>query len=285
MDAALLVAPTGPPVRCVEELSPELVEDKGGGRWLLDFGQNHSGRLRIRVQGPRGTVIRIRHAEVLQDGDVYTETLRTAKATDELTLDGEPITWEPRFTIHGYRYAEISGWPGRLRPDDVVSRVLHSDLRRTGWFEVSDPRIQRLHDNVVWSLRSNFVDIPTDCPQRDERLGWTGDLQVFAPTATFLYDVAGLLSSWLCDLAAEQGEFAWVPPFVPYVPLPPWTEMPKDPTAVWGDVAVLTPDVLYQRTGDRELLARQYRKRAGVARARRSRRRARSHLRRDRATR
>jgi alpha-L-rhamnosidase len=258
VDASILVAPTGPPVRCVEERHPVSVEDKGDGRWLLDFGQNHSGRLRISVSGPAGATIRLRHAEVVQGGEICTEPLRTAKATDELTLDGEPIRWEPRFTIHGFRYVEVSGWPGELRPGDVVSRVLHSDLRRVGWFEVSDPRIQRLHENVVWSLRSNFVDVPTDCPQRDERLGWTGDLQVFAPTAAFLYDTTGLLSSWLADLAAEQREFAWVPPFVPYLPLPPWTGFPKDPTAVWGDVAVLTPDVLHHLTGDRQLLRRQY---------------------------
>jgi alpha-L-rhamnosidase len=258
LDASVLVAPTGPPVRSVEELHPATAEDKGGGRWLLDFGQNHSGRLRIRVNGPAGATIRLRHAEVLQDGELYTETLRTAQATDELTLDGDPTRWEPRFTIHGYRYAEVSGWPGELRPGDVVSRVLHSDMRRVGWFEASDPRVGRLHENVVWSLRSNFVDIPTDCPQRDERLGWTGDIQVFAPTAAFLYDATGTLSSWLQDLAAEQREFGWVPPYVPYLPLPPWTGLPKDPTAVWGDAAVLTPDVLYHQTGDRELLRRQY---------------------------
>lgn len=258
LDAALLVAPTGPPVRCVDELSPVAIEDKGDGRWLLDFGQNHSGRLRIRVTGAAGAVVRLRHAEVCVAGEIYSETLRSAEATDELVLNGEPVTWEPRFTVHGYRYAEVSGWPGDLTAGDVVSRVLHSDLARTGWFEASDPRVQRLHDNVVWSLRSNSVDLPTDCPQRDERLGWTGDLQVFAPTAAFLYDVTGLLSSWLRDLAAEQREFTWVPPFVPYVDLPPWTELPKDPTAVWGDVAVLTPYALFQQTGDRELLRRQY---------------------------
>jgi alpha-L-rhamnosidase len=257
-NASVLVAPTGPPVRCVGELRPVTVEDKGNGRWLLDFGQNHSGRLRIDVDGPSGATVRLRHAEVLQNGEIHTETLRTAMATDELILGGGPMRWEPRFTIHGYRYAEISGWPGQLNHGDVVSRILHSDMRRLGWFEVSDPRLQRLHENVVWSLRSNFVDVPTDCPQRDERLGWTGDLQVFAPTAAFLYDAAGLLSSWLRDLAAEQREFGWVPPYVPYLPLPPWTGFPKDPTAVWGDVAVLAPDVLHHQTGDRDLLRRQY---------------------------
>ncbi|MDA2809362.1 glycoside hydrolase family 78 protein [Nocardiopsis sp. RSe5-2] len=253
-----LVAPQGPPVRCVEELRPVGIVDKGEGRFIIDFGQNHSGRLRVRARGPRGAVVRMRHAEILVDGEPATGPLREARATDELVLSGEPIEWEPRFTVHGYRYAEVSGWEGGLGPDDVVSRVLHTDMRRTGWFECSDGLVNRLHENVVWSLRSNFVDIPTDCPQRDERLGWTGDIQVFAPTAAFLYDTAGMLSSWLRDLAAEQAEQDWVPPWVPYFPLEPFRSMPKDPYAVWSDAAVLTPDVLHERTGDRGVLHAQY---------------------------
>ena len=118
----------------------------------------------------------------------------------------EPETWEPRFTFHGFRYAEVEGWPGELRPDDIRAVVCHSDMERTGWFECSDPLLNRLHENVVWSMRGNFLDLPTDCPQRDERLGWTGDIEVFAPTASFLYDSAGFLQSWLADLAAEQAE-------------------------------------------------------------------------------
>ena len=252
-----LVAPTGPPVRCTQELEPVEVVDKGEGRWLLDFGQNHSGRLRVRVDGPPGQEVRLRHAEVLVDGELCTAPLRSAQATDVLVLPGGPIEWEPRFTVHGYRYAEVSGWVGDLRPVDVVSRVLHTDLPRTGWFRSSDPLVERLHENVVWGARSNFVDVPTDCPQRDERLGWTGDLQVFAPTAAFLFDVTGMLGSWLQDLAAEQRELDWVPPYVPYLPLAPFTNLPRDPMAVWGDVAVLTPDVLHTATGDQELLRRQ----------------------------
>jgi len=253
-----LVAPTGPPVRRVESLSPVSIEEREPGRWLLDFGQNHSGRLRIRAHAPEGTEIRIRHAEVVQKGDVYTESLRTAQATDILISDGAPIVWEPRFTIHGYRYAEIAGWTGPLTTDDVQSQVIHTDMERRGWFESSHELVNRLHENTVWSLRGNFVDIPTDCPQRDERLGWTGDIQVFAPTATFLYGVSGMLGSWLQDLAAEQAEYDWVPPYVPYLELPPWDGFEKDPSAVWGDVAILTPDVLHQRLGDIGLLRRQY---------------------------
>ncbi|KRE30833.1 alpha-L-rhamnosidase [Agromyces sp. Soil535] len=258
LDPSILVAPTGPAVRVVDELRPIHIERRESGRWLLDFGQNHSGRLRLKAEGPAGHVVRIRHAEVLQHGELHTETLRTARATDELVLPGGAVEWEPRFTIHGYRYAELSGWPGELGEDDVVSRVIHTDMVRTGWFDTSSELINRLHENVVWSLRSNFVDLPTDCPQRDERLGWTGDIQVFAPSATFLYDVTGLLAGWLQDLSAEQAEHDWVPPFVPYLPLPPWTGFAKDPTAVWGDVAVLTPAVLFEQSGDRALLRRQY---------------------------
>ncbi len=259
LDASILVAPDGPPVRVTEELLPVSIERRGVGRYLLDFGQNHSGRLRITVNGPRGTIITLRHAEVLQDGELYTRTLRQAAATDRITLAGEgEVTWEPRFTVHGYRYAEISGWPGELGDEAVVSRVLHSDLERTGWFRASNPQIERLHENVLWSMRSNFVDLPTDCPQRDERLGWTGDIQVFTPTAAFLYDVTGFLGSWLRDLAAEQRDLGWLPLWIPYTPQGSWGEMPHDPVAVWGDVATLTPAVLYERTTDVELLRRQY---------------------------
>jgi alpha-L-rhamnosidase len=187
LDLRLLSAPDGPPVRCTDELTPVTVTEREPGCYLLDFDQNHAGRLRIRVAGPSGTTIRLRHAEILSGGELCTEPLRGATSTDVLVLGDEgERAWEPRFTMHGYRYAEVSGWPGELRAGDVVSRVHHSDRQRRGWFWCSDPDVQRLHENVVWSMRSNFVEIPTDCPQRDERLGWTGDIQVFAPSAAFL---------------------------------------------------------------------------------------------------
>jgi len=140
------------------------------------------------------------------------------------------------------------------RLDDLTAVVCHSDMERTGWFECSDPLISRLHENVVWSMRGNFLDVPTDCPQRDERLGWTGDIQVFAPTACFLFDTAGLLRSWLADLAAEQADADGVIPFV--VPnVLPGTPIPA---AAWGDAAVIVPWVLYQRYGDTRILAEQF---------------------------
>jgi alpha-L-rhamnosidase len=259
LDPAVLAAPDGPPVRCTAELAPVTVTRTGPGCYLLDFGQNHSGRLRLRVpEAPAGTVVRARHAEVLQDGALYTRTLREAAATDELVSAGAALTWEPRFTVHGYRYAEITGWPGELRPGDVVSRVLHSDMDRTGWFTSSDPALDRLHENVVWSLRSNFVDIPTDCPQRDERLGWTGDIQAFAPTAASLYDVHGFLADWFRTLASEQRRFGGTAPvYAPWIPGGRFWRPDQD-IAGWGDAASLTPLALHERSADRALLERQY---------------------------
>ncbi|WP_371238056.1 family 78 glycoside hydrolase catalytic domain [Streptomyces pimonensis] len=257
-DPATLVAPLGPPVRCTQEITPVTVTRTGDGRHLLDFGQNLVGRLRVTVDGPAGAEITIRHAEVLQDGELATGPLREAYATDCLILSGGgPFTWEPRFTLHGFRYAEVTGWPGELTPEAVTARVYHTDMRRTGWFECSDPMVNRLHENVVWSMRGNFVDIPTDCPQRDERLGWTGDIQVFTPTASYLYDCVGLLDSWLTDVGLEQLPDGTVPWYVPVIPGEPmWT--PIHPGAAWGDVATLTPWTLYQRFGDLGLLRRHY---------------------------
>lgn len=257
-DPRTLVAPQGPPVRCTQELSPVTITRKDDGRYLLDFGQNLVGRLRITADGPAGTVVTLRHAEVLQHGELATRPLREATSTDVLTLAGTgPLTWEPRFTLHGFRYAEISGWPGELTTDQVTARVYHTAMQRTGWFECSDPMVNRLHENVVWSMRGNFVDIPTDCPQRDERLGWTGDIQVFAPTASYLHDCAGMLDSWLTDVGLEQLPDGTIPWYVPVIPGEPmWT--PIQPGAAWGDAAVLTPWTLYQRFGDLELLRRHY---------------------------
>lgn len=253
-DLATLFAPMGPPVRRTQIVEPVSVFKSPAGKTLVDFGQNLVGRMRISVQGPAGQVITLRHAEVLERGELGTRPLRHAKATDRYILKGSGVeTWEPRFTFHGFRYAEVDGWPGELRPEDICAVVCHSDMERTGWFECSDPLLNRLHENAVWSMRGNFLDIPTDCPQRDERLGWTGDIQVFSPTASFLFNCAGFLSSWLRDLAAEQLAADGVVPFV--VP----NILPKNPpAAAWGDASVFIPWVLYQRFGDKQVLADQF---------------------------
>jgi alpha-L-rhamnosidase len=253
-----LVAPDGPPVRCTEELLPVAASLTPRGTYLVDFGQNLVGRLHIRVSGPPGTRIIMRHAEVLEDGELCVRPLRAATSVDEYVLGpGGTQEWEPRFTIHGFRYAEIEGWPGDLEDGAIVARVLHTDMRRTGGFASSHAGLNRLHANVVWSMRGNFVSLPTDCPQRDERLGWTGDIQVFAPTGTFLYDCAGLLRSWLRDLALEQLPDGTVPWFVPTIHgNEMWT--PPRPGAAWGDAAVVVPWALYERYGDVGVLADQF---------------------------
>jgi alpha-L-rhamnosidase len=261
-DPGTLVAPTGPPVRCTEEVVPVAVLTTPSGKRVLDLGQNLVGRLRIRVSGERGTMITMATAEVLQEGEIYTRPLRSAKSTDVYVLAGASLEeWEPRFTFHGFRYVQVDGWPGDLEADvhhgNIVGRVYHTDMERTGWFECSDTAVNRLHNNVVWGMRGNFLDIPTDCPQRDERVGWTGDIQVFAPTASFLFDCSGMLASWLADVAIEQLPDGTVPWYVPVIPAHKmWT--PPRPGAVWGDVAVLTPWALYERFGDRAVLERQF---------------------------
>ena len=254
-DLATIVAPSGPPVRRTELVAPVAITTSPSGRTIVDFGQNLVGRLRLTVRGKVGQTITLRHAEVLEHGELCTRPLRLAKATDHYTLRGAGVeTWEPRFTFHGFRYVEVEGWPGEVQADDLRAVVCHSDMERTGWFECSDPLINRLHENVVWSMRGNFLSIPTDCPQRDERLGWTGDIQVFAPTACFLYDCAGFLTSWLADLSAEQAAAGGTVPFV----IPNVVPMPPIPAAAWGDAAVIVPWVLYQRCGDVGILAAQF---------------------------
>jgi len=192
---------------------------------------------------------------VLEDGALAREPLRGAAAEDVIDLRGSHLeVYEPTFTFHGFRYVEIEGWQGELRAEHLQAVVLHTDMRRTGWFSCSDPELDRFHDNVVWSMRGNFVGVPTDCPQRDERLGWTGDLQVFAPTAAYLYGSTGMIRSWLRDLALEQQELGAPPHYVPYVEL----GLPPNGVAAWSDAAVVVPWTIYQRTGDDEVLREQY---------------------------
>jgi alpha-L-rhamnosidase len=252
-DLGVLEAPINPPVRRIEMVAP-VVTERRSAAVRYDFGQNASGRLRITATGSAGKSFVARHAEVLEGEELGLRPLRRAAATDTFTFgEAQSVTWEPTFTIHGFRFAEITPDEG-VEIVRVEMIVLHTDMQRTGTFRCSDPMIDRLHENVVWSMRSNFVDIPMDCPQRDERLGWTGDIQVFAPTATFLYDCEGLLRSWLRDLAAEQAELRTVPFYVPWIEL----IFPPVPATAWGDAAVLVPDALLQRYGDVAVLREQY---------------------------
>lgn len=257
-DPQTLAAPDGPPIRRQLTLEPVAIDRKAPDRMVVDFGQNLVGRIEFEGRGAAGERLQTRHAEVMQDGELYMRPLRFARATDTYVFSGAEIEcWEPKFTYHGFRYAELSAPPAVLDGIKIKAHVYHSDMERTGWFECSDPLLNRLHENVVWSMRGNFVDVPTDCPQRDERLGWTGDIQIFAPVANFLFDTTGMLSSWLRDLSLEQGKDGTVPWFVPVIPGSElWT--PARPGAAWGDAAVLVPWSIWVAKGDRQILERQW---------------------------
>ena len=251
-DYSLLVAPEGPPVRVTEVVPAREVFRSPSGALLVDFGQNVVGWVRLTARGlPSGHQVVVRHAEVLEDGELGVRPLRTARCTDSYTVAGTGVeTLEPRFTFHGFRYAQVDGIDD-LGLVDVEAVVIGSDLARSGWFASSHPLLNRFHENVVWGMRGNFVDVPTDCPQRDERLGWTGDLQIFAPTAQFLFDSSGFLSSWLKDVAADQFADGGIPFVVPDV------LRNQMAAAAWGDAATVVPWVIYQRSGDVGILDQQ----------------------------
>lgn len=261
-DAGRLAEPVGPPVVRAGVVRPVEIFTSPTGRTLVDFGQNLVGWLRFTAQGEAGHTITLRHAEVLENGELGVRPLRSAQATDTFILSGGEDVFEPTKTFHGFRYAEVTGWPGTLAADDLEAVVVHSDLERTGTFECSNELVNQLHRNIVWGLRGNFLDLPTDCPQRDERLGWTGDIAVFAPTAAYLYDVKGFLQDWLLDLAAEQkAQDGLVPITVPdalkYCPQPAEFPAPES-SALWSEASVWVPWALWEAYGDLSVLQNQY---------------------------
>ncbi|KAH8892182.1 hypothetical protein GQ53DRAFT_781399 [Thozetella sp. PMI_491] len=257
--SAELISPDVAPVKKIMEIKPKELITTPAGKKVLDFGQNLVGWLRIErdIEGKEGDELILRHAEVLEHGELGTRPLRTANAQDTIKLGGKTKGYEPRFTFHGFRYAEITGYDS-VGLDDFTAIVISSDLRRTGSFESSHKLINQLHENTVWSMRGNFVSVPTDCPQRDERLGWTGDIQVFAPTANFLFDTSAFLGHWLQDLEADQKDADGVPPIIiPSIPMPPDGRQNR-PMAVWADAAVMTPWDLYNFFGDTTTLETQW---------------------------
>jgi alpha-L-rhamnosidase len=254
-----LTTPAAPPVRKIEELKPVKILKTPGGDLVADMGQNMVGWVRLKVQGPAGTTVTIRHAEVLdKQGNFYTENLRAAKATMKYTLKGSGVeTYEPHFTFFGFRYVAVDGYPGELTPDSLTGVVIHSDMKRTGEFETSSRLINQLQHNIIWGQKGNFVDVPTDCPQRDERLGWTGDAQVFARTAAFNMDVAAFFTKWLRDLAADQYDDGAVPHVIPDV-LGSFEGRHAGGSAAWADAAVIIPWTMYLSYGDKRILEEQY---------------------------
>ncbi|WP_442574544.1 family 78 glycoside hydrolase catalytic domain [Microbacterium sp. F51-2R] len=265
IDRSTLVPQSSPPVRRQETIRPVRIWTSPGGRTLVDFGQNLVGWIRFTVQGPSGTEIEIRHAEVLEDGELGTRPLRGAEARDLFVLSGGQDAFEPTLTFHGFRYAEVRGWPGELTPDSLEAVVVHSEMRRTGRFACSDPLVDQLVHNSVWGQKGNFLSVPTDCPQRDERLGWTGDIAAFAASASFAFDTSDFLDSWLTDLrvetmhAPDRGVPLVVPDVLKYAhfpadfSLPPWAA-----TAIWGDASIWVPQALWNAYGDRDRLAAHY---------------------------
>ena len=246
-----VTADPGPPIRVTEEINPASITRDARGRQIVDFGQNLSGWVKIKINGSAGVSVQVRHGEILSgDGSLFTENLRTARQTDEYVTSGGPEVLEPRFTIHGFRYAEVTGYPGDLHPADVMARVAHSDIRPAGSFSSSEGWLDQLFRVIDWGQRGNFISIPTDCPQRDERLGWLGDAQVFARTACYNRDVAAFFAKWLDDVADAQlpsGAFTDVAPRLNF----------SGPAApAWGDAGVIVPWTVWKMYGDTGILRR-----------------------------
>jgi alpha-L-rhamnosidase len=258
-----LVPQTAPPVTAQEVFKPKKIRQNTNGETLIDFGQNLAGFVRLAVKGKTGDTLKISHAELLDTaGNLYTGNLRDAKATDVYILNGKMQVLQPHFTYHGFRYAKLEyirngkiiappswGW-------GAVAIAIHNQLKPAGTFSCSNPMINQLQHNITWSMNSNFVDIPTDCPQRSERFGWTGDAQVFCATAAYNRDVKAFYSKYLASLRDDQGTNGAVPVIIPDL------EQPKDTLkqgyAGWGDAATIMPWTLYEVYGDKQLLAKQY---------------------------
>lgn len=252
-----LVAAMSPPVRRVRELRPVAIRHAPSGETVFDLGQNFTGWTRLSVRAAPGTTITLRYAEVLDGaGNLYTANLRAANQTDRYTTSGRGVErYEPHFTFHGFRYVAVTGLPSPADTGTITGIAVSSDLAQAGTFETSDSLLNQLQRNIVWGERSNFLDVPTDCPQRDERLGWTGDAQVFSRTAAYNMDVAGFFAKWLADLAADQDTSGIVPWVIPNFAL---DSVHLGGTAGWSDAAVIIPWTMYQAYGDRGLLERQY---------------------------
>ncbi|MFK7984271.1 MAG: glycoside hydrolase family 78 protein, partial [Saprospiraceae bacterium] len=255
-----LVTSPSPPVKAIETIAPIDLITTPKGETVLDLGQNIVGWVRMKVKGEKGHKVTLQFAEVLdKEGNFFMTNLRSAKATDTYILKGVGTeVFEPHFTFHGFRYVKIENYPGELTKDKITGVVIHSDIAPTGTFTCSDTLINQLQQNIQWSQKDNFLDVPTDCPQRDERVGWTGDAQVFSPTAAFNFDVAGFYTKWLKDLGVDQYPNGAVPNVIP--------DMLKDAAGIigkggatgWADAAVIVPWTVYQAYGDQRILEEQY---------------------------
>ncbi|KAH7074034.1 bacterial alpha-L-rhamnosidase-domain-containing protein [Paraphoma chrysanthemicola] len=261
-ETTTLTSGTAEPVKRLQIMQPKQILHSPSGKTIIDFGQNIVGYVKLKnIRGARGHKITVKHAEVLEHDELCTRTLRICEATDEYTLRGlqSSESYEPRFTFHGFRYVQIDNWPGALEPSSIEAVVCHTDMKNAGTFSCSDALLTKLYQNICWGMRGNFLSVPTDCPQRDERLGWSGDLALFAPAAVLIYDCFGLISNWLVDVEYDQSVLGGVPPMVSpnsTIVDPVWCR--RVPCAIWHDVTILAPWALYEETGDVAILARQY---------------------------
>jgi alpha-L-rhamnosidase len=251
----ILVAQENVPVRVIQEIKPINIINTPKGETVLDFGQNMVGWVRFEVEGPAGAEVVLRHAEVLdKDGNFYVDNLRSAKQTTRYILKGTGREcYEPHFTFQGFRYVKIESYPGDIMLENFTGRVIHSDMETTGSFTCSNELVNQLQHNIVWGQKGNFLDVPTDCPQRDERLGWTGDAQMFIRTACFNMNVAPFFAKWLRDLSADQSEEKGVPHVIPHV-----LDDNSYSSSAWGDAATICPWTIYTCYGDKRILEEQY---------------------------
>lgn len=250
----ILLATENEPVRKHETFKPVNILRTPKSEQVIDFGQNLVGWVVMKVKGNAGDTVTISHAEVLdKEGNFYTDNLRAAKAMDTYILKGtDEETFEPHFTWHGFRFIKVIGYPGELKPENFTAVALYSDMKPTGSFTTSNALINQLQHNIQWGQKGNFLDVPTDCPQRDERLGWTGDAQVFSRTATFNMNVNNFFAKWLQDIPADQ-----IKGSVPFV-IPNVLGPDAAGSAGWADVATIIPWNVYLAYGDKKVLADQY---------------------------
>ncbi|MBP6181849.1 alpha-L-rhamnosidase [Flavobacterium sp.] len=254
-----ITAAINEPIRKHENLKPIAVLTSPKGETILDFGQNLAGWVQLSVQGKAGDIIKLSHVEMLdKKGTPYFENLRSAKAQATYSLSGNGIeTFEPHFTSFGFRYVKVEGITGKINPENFTAIALYSDVKKTGSFETSNAYINKLQSNIQWSQRGNFLDVPTDCPQRDERLGWTGDAEVFSRTAAYNFNVDQFFAKWLIDVAADQKENGAVPFVIPNALKGSTFDMPVG-AAGWSDASIIIPYNMYVSFGDKEVVERQY---------------------------
>jgi len=244
----------GVTVRQIQQIKPKKITEPQKEAYVFDMGQNFAGWVRLKVEGKAGTKVVLRFAEMLNpDGTIYTTNLREARCTDTYILAGKgEEVWEPGFTFHGFRYVEITGFPDKPSLDTITGVVLHSDTPPVGTFECSNPMVNQLQRNIVWGQRGNFIEIPTDCPQRDERLGWTGDAQIFIRTATYNMDVGAFFTKWLVDLEDAQTKEGAFPDVAPH------KVAMGSGVAAWGDAGVICPWTIYKVYDDKRVVEKHY---------------------------